>query len=177
MTENSRRLPRHRVQAIRTTASCCSALRRHTTDAAHRRKSPVTKQSVTALTADNRPIGLLELENHLLDRQRTWAGTGGKTLKDLGYGFLGQYRWHVKDHINRLLNFGHHTCIDDPLEPSWSPPPSCTAAITRACQGGRYRRPVICCSFRKAHHPQPAFPHHQTRNHQARVVPAIRAGC
>ena len=49
--------------------------------------------------------------------QRPWAGTGGKTLKDLGYGFLGQYRLHVKDHINRLLDLGHHTCVADPLEP------------------------------------------------------------
>jgi len=62
-------------------------------------------QAVTALTADNRPIGLLEFEDHLLDRERPWAGTGGKTLKDLGYGFLGQYRRHVKDHINRLLDY------------------------------------------------------------------------
>ena len=36
--------------------------------------------------------------------------------KDLGYGFLGQYRRHVKDHINRLLDLGHHTCIANPLE-------------------------------------------------------------
>jgi len=75
------------------------------------------EQAVTALTAGNRPIGLLEFEDHLLDRERPWAGTGGKTLKDLGYGFLGQYRRHVKDHINRLLDLGHHTCISDPLEP------------------------------------------------------------
>ena len=74
-------------------------------------------RAVTALTAGNRPIGLLEFEEHLLDRQRPWAGTGGKTLKDLGYGFLGQYRRHVKDHINRLLDLGHHTCLSDPLEP------------------------------------------------------------
>ena len=70
-------------------------------------------RAVTALTAGNRPVGLLEFEDHLLDRQRPWAGTGGKTLKDLGYGFLGQYRRHVKDHINRLLDLGHHTCVSD----------------------------------------------------------------
>ena len=44
-TEDSRRIPRHRVQAIRTTASCCSAPRRHTADAAHRRESPVRRRS------------------------------------------------------------------------------------------------------------------------------------
>jgi hypothetical protein len=74
-------------------------------------------RAVTALTAGNRPMGLLEFEDHLLDRERPWAGAGGKTLKDLGYGFLGPYRRHVKDHINRLLDLGHHTCISDPLEP------------------------------------------------------------
>jgi hypothetical protein len=74
-------------------------------------------RAVTALTAGNRPVRLLEFEEHLLDRERPWAGTGGKTLKDLGYGFLGQYRRHVKDHINSLLDLGHHTCVDDPLEP------------------------------------------------------------
>jgi hypothetical protein len=74
-------------------------------------------RAVTALTAGNRPIDLLEFEDHLLDRQRPWAGTGGRTLQDLGYGFLGQYRRHVKDHINRLLDLGHHTCVSDPLEP------------------------------------------------------------
>ena len=74
-------------------------------------------RAVTALAAGNRPIGLLQFEGHLLDRQRPWAGTGGKTLLDLGYGFLGQYRRHVKDHINTLLDLSHHTCIPDPLEP------------------------------------------------------------
>ena len=93
-------------------------------------------RAVTALTAGNRPIGLLEFEDHLLDRQRPWAGTGGKTLNNLGYGFLGQYRRHVKDHINRLLDLGHHTCIPTRSNLSWSPPHSCTAAITKACQGG-----------------------------------------
>ena len=88
-------------------------------------------RAVTALTVGNRPIGLLEFEDHLLDRQRPWAGTGGKTLKDLGYGFLGQYRRHVKDHINRLLDLGHHTCIADPLEP---------LLITTALLHGRHHK-------------------------------------
>ena len=35
------------------------------------------EQTVTALTAGNRPTGLLEFEDHLLDRERPWAGTGG----------------------------------------------------------------------------------------------------
>ena len=74
-------------------------------------------QAVKALAAGDRPTGLLEFEDHLLDRGRPWAGTGGKTLKDLGCGFLGQYRRHVKDHINTLLDLSRHTCVADPLEP------------------------------------------------------------
>ncbi len=74
-------------------------------------------QAVKALAAGDRPAGLLDFEDHLLDRGRPWAGTGGKTLNDLGYGFLGQYRRHVKDHINTLLDRSHHTCVTDPLEP------------------------------------------------------------
>jgi hypothetical protein len=52
----------------------------------------LSDQAVKALAAGDRPTGLLEFEDHHLDRGRPWAGTGGKTLKDLGYGFLGQYR-------------------------------------------------------------------------------------
>ena len=58
------------------------------------------------------------------------GGTGGKTLRDLGYGFLGQYRRHVKDHINRLLDLGHHTCIADPLEPGLPEVATALAALT-----------------------------------------------
>ena len=76
-----------------------------------------TGTSFSATLGERSPIGLLEFEGHLLDRERPWAGTGGKTLIDLGYGFLGQYRRHVKDHINRLLDLNHHTCIADPVEP------------------------------------------------------------
>jgi len=74
-------------------------------------------QAVKAVAAGIRPTGLPEFENHLLDRGRPWAAAGGKTLKDLGYGFLGQYRRHVKDHISTLLDLSHHTCVADPIEP------------------------------------------------------------
>ena len=73
-------------------------------------------EAVKALTADKREFGLLRFERHLLDRTRPWAGTGGKTLKDLGYGFLGQYVRHVKDRTNALMGLGNHTCVDDPLQ-------------------------------------------------------------
>ena len=46
-------------------------------------------QAVKTLAAGDCPIGLLEFEDHLLDRGRPWAGTGGKTLKDLAQ--VGQY--------------------------------------------------------------------------------------
>lgn len=71
-------------------------------------------QAIKALAAGDRPIGLRQFEDHLLDRGRPWVGTGGKTLKDFGYRFLGQYRRHVKDHISTLLDLSHHTCVADP---------------------------------------------------------------
>jgi hypothetical protein len=73
-------------------------------------------EAVEALTANNRVFGLLGFERHLLDRKRPWAGTGGRTLKDLGTGFLGHYARHVKDRTNALIDLGDHTCIDDPLQ-------------------------------------------------------------
>ena len=59
--------------------------------------------AVTALTVSRRTAGLLDFEEHLLDRNRPWAGAGGRTLPDLGYGNLGDYRRHVKDHVNALM--------------------------------------------------------------------------
>ena len=73
-------------------------------------------KAIKALTADDRATGLLEFEEHLLDRRRPWAGTSGETVKDLGYGFLGQYDRHVKDRINALLGLNRHVCVADPLE-------------------------------------------------------------
>ncbi len=73
-------------------------------------------RAVIALTTDHRAMGLLKFEEYLLDRTRPWAGTSGKTLKDFGYGFLGQYDRHVKDHINKLMSLNRHTCVADPLE-------------------------------------------------------------
>jgi hypothetical protein len=72
--------------------------------------------AVTALTAPRRTARLLDFEEHLLDRNRPWAGTGGRTLPDLGYGNLGDYRRHVKDRINALMALTDHTCVPAPLE-------------------------------------------------------------
>lgn len=44
-------------------------------------------RALEALTAADRAFGLLDFEEHLLDRERLWAGTGGRSLKDLGHGF------------------------------------------------------------------------------------------
>jgi hypothetical protein len=74
-------------------------------------------EAVQALATDNRAFGLLDFERHLLDRERPWAGTGGRTLKDLGHGFLGHYAQHVKDRTNTLIDLADHTGVDDPLQP------------------------------------------------------------
>jgi hypothetical protein len=74
-------------------------------------------KAIEALTAANLPFGLLAFEDHLLDRDRPWAATGGRTLKDLGHGFMGSYARHVKDRTNALISLGEHTCVSDPLEP------------------------------------------------------------
>lgn len=72
--------------------------------------------AVTALTTPRPTSGLLGFEEHLLDRNRPWAGSGGRTLSDLGYGNLGDYRRHVKDRINALMALAGHTCVPAPLE-------------------------------------------------------------
>ncbi|WP_283135746.1 hypothetical protein [Rhizohabitans arisaemae] len=73
-------------------------------------------RAVRALRDENRATALIDFERHLLDRTRSWAGTGGKTLKELGYGHLGTYTRHVKDHTNSLLSIDKHTCVDSPLQ-------------------------------------------------------------
>lgn len=72
-------------------------------------------QARTALAAPDHAQGLLGFEDHLLDRDRPWPGTGGRTLTDLGYGHLGTYARHVKDQTNHLLSLARHTCVADPL--------------------------------------------------------------
>jgi hypothetical protein len=73
------------------------------------------QEAVRALTADRVEFGLIGFEKLLLDRSREWAGTGGKTVKQLGHGFLGHYDRHVKDRTNALLSLLDHTCVDEPL--------------------------------------------------------------
>ena len=93
------------------------ASRRGPSDAAMFAESTALHEvAIAALTAHDRTVGLLDFEEHLLDRERPWAGTGGRTLTDLGYGYLGAYRRHVKERINVLISFGRHTCVPDPLE-------------------------------------------------------------
>ncbi|GAA1937372.1 hypothetical protein GCM10009754_00500 [Amycolatopsis minnesotensis] len=93
------------------------ASRRGPSDAAMFAESTALHQeAVKALTARKRGYGLLDFERHLLDRERPWAGAGGRTLTDLGYGFLGDYKQHVKARANALLDLNRHTCVHDPLE-------------------------------------------------------------
>lgn len=49
-----------------------------------------------------REFGLLEFEDHLLDRRRPWAA-GGRTLQEMGYGSLGAFTKHVRGRTNALL--------------------------------------------------------------------------
>lgn len=67
--------------------------------------------AVTALTAPRRIAGLLGFDKHLLDRERPWAGTGGRTFPELSYGFLGEYRRHVKDRVNAMMALADHTRV------------------------------------------------------------------
>jgi hypothetical protein len=93
------------------------AIRRGPSDAAMFAESTALHEvALAALTADDRSTGLFDFEDHLLDRDRPWAGAGGRTLTDLGYGYLGAYRQHVKERINVLISLGRHTCTPDPLE-------------------------------------------------------------
>ena len=72
------------------------------------------QEAVRALTADRVEYGLIDFEKHLLDRSQEWAGTGGKTLRELGHGFLGHYDKHVKGCTNALLSLLKHTCVENP---------------------------------------------------------------
>lgn len=55
-----------------------------------------------AKTALPREFGLLEFEDHMLDRHRPWAA-GGRTLQEIGYGSLGAFTRHVKGQTSTLL--------------------------------------------------------------------------
>jgi hypothetical protein len=73
-------------------------------------------KAIAALNAENQAHGLLDFEQHLLDRERPWAGSGGRKLRDLGHGHLGRYTRHVRDRTNALLSLRHHMCVADPLQ-------------------------------------------------------------
>ncbi|MGW0023860.1 hypothetical protein [Rhodococcus sp. NPDC003383] len=72
--------------------------------------------AVEALSSPDRVHGLLDFEQHLLDRERVWACTDGRTLKELGYGHLGAYTRHVRGRINLMIHLDQHTCTDIALE-------------------------------------------------------------
>lgn len=64
--------------------------------------------------SDDQAMALLDFEDFLPERSRVWAGTGGRILRDLGYGQLGAYDRHVKDRVNALLSLRKHTCVANP---------------------------------------------------------------
>ncbi|UYP20878.1 hypothetical protein OED52_10360 [Rhodococcus sp. Z13] len=72
--------------------------------------------AVRALSSQERAYGLLDFEKHLLDRKRPWACSGGRALRELGYGQLGNYTKHVRRHTNLLIHLDEHTCVDDALQ-------------------------------------------------------------
>ncbi len=72
--------------------------------------------AVNALTVPDRAIGLLDFEQQLLDRERSWACSGGRTLRQVGYGYLGAYTRHVRERTGTLIGLEYHTCIDNPFE-------------------------------------------------------------
>ncbi|GAA0829804.1 hypothetical protein ACFPKZ_02575 [Streptosporangium amethystogenes subsp. fukuiense] len=71
------------------------------------------RQAVAALRSGDR-FALLEFEDHVLDRHRPWAG-GGRTLQEMGYGYLGAFSKHVKGRTNALMglegNFGRQALL------------------------------------------------------------------
>ncbi|WP_159944025.1 hypothetical protein [Nocardiopsis sp. FR6] len=71
-------------------------------------------RALDVIRAENKAIALLDFERVLRDRSRVWAGTGGKTLRDLGYGHLGAYDQHLKNRVDTLLALHDHTCVTDP---------------------------------------------------------------
>lgn len=73
-------------------------------------------RALDVIRAEDRSMALLDFERVLLDRSRVWAGTGGKTLRDLGYGHLGAYDQHLKDRADTLLALRDHTCVTDPWD-------------------------------------------------------------
>jgi len=60
-----------------------------------------------AKAALTREFGLLEFEDHVLDRHRPWAA-GGRTLQEMGYGSLGAFTKHVRGWTNVLLAIRTH---------------------------------------------------------------------
>jgi hypothetical protein len=54
-----------------------------------------------------REYGLLEFEDHVLDRHRSWAA-GGRTLQEMGYRYLGAFERHVRGRTNALLSLKRH---------------------------------------------------------------------
>ncbi|MER5326756.1 hypothetical protein [Streptosporangium roseum] len=61
------------------------------------------RHAVRALASEKK-YALFSFEEHVLDRNRPWAASG-RTLQEMGYGYLGAFTKHVKDRTNALLGF------------------------------------------------------------------------
>ncbi|MGV9394144.1 hypothetical protein ACWDQL_34220 [Streptomyces olivaceus] len=67
------------------------------------RNTWVYQQALDAVTSSD-PYALLTLEDRLLDRHLVWPGTA-RTLKQFGYGVLGEIDKHTKKTINGLMGW------------------------------------------------------------------------
>ncbi|MFE9244970.1 hypothetical protein [Nocardiopsis sp. NPDC006938] len=93
------------------------ASRRGPSDAAMFAESTTLHARALDVTrAEDGATALLDFERLLLERSRVWAGTDGKTLRDLGYGHLGAYDQHLKGRVDTLLALRDHTCVNDPWD-------------------------------------------------------------
>ncbi|MFD9322404.1 hypothetical protein ACFWDQ_32960 [Streptomyces sp. NPDC060053] len=75
------------------------------------RNTWLTRQAFDLLGSDSQ-FCLYDLEDLILDRDMVWPGCEG-TLTDYGWGFLGDIKKHVKQHINMLAHFKRRLPSED----------------------------------------------------------------
>ncbi|MFC8131349.1 hypothetical protein [Streptomyces sp. NPDC057302] len=110
------------------------------------RNTWLTRQAFDVLGSDD-PFRLYALEDLILDRDMVWPGCEG-TLKDFGWGFLGEIKKQVKQYIDMFRHFEKRLPPDDFLVfagaprigtssrhygmPKW---PACVEAAMRRLRG------------------------------------------
>ncbi|GAB2864228.1 hypothetical protein GCM10027074_34420 [Streptomyces deserti] len=75
------------------------------------RTSGADPTSLGALGSSER-FRLLEFEDVILDREAIWPERDG-TLTDLGWGFLGEIKKHVRRRVDTLMHCEKHLSCDD----------------------------------------------------------------